>query len=441
MAKFLFLQEIQFEFFGVMYLSAVIKRAGHDCDLLIWPQEKDIINSIKNINPDFIGIYATTGPHERILSLLRKLRSNSISTPIIVGGPHPTFFPEFLDNPEVDIIAIGESESSIVQLLNEPNKTDIPGLWFKKDAQIIKNPIAPPIQDLDSIPLADRSIYYNRYDFIKKIPIKRVITSRGCPWNCTFCYNRDFKKLYGASGKYLRKRSVESVLAEIKFLKESGAEVIRFSDDTFGFDQDWLSQFLKRYNSEVRLPFTCLMRASEITVDIAKILQPYCRCVFFGIESGNEYIRNTILNKCLPESDIISAANILHGSGIKFGTYNMFCLPGEDLLKAWETVDINVRIKTDYPYSGIYHPFEKTQLAGDKTEIKDKLKIINLNSWFYFVVKYPVIKPLAKLAICLPKNPIYSIIGRAGSLLSRKSYFDINIFKLIKIGWQLRGDI
>ena len=265
MAKILFLQDILFEFIGPMQLSAILKAKGHKTDLLVWTKEKDLIKKIKQIKPDLIAFSTTTGPHKEALKIARKIKSE-INIPIIFGGAHPTLFPDVIKEDCVDMICIGEADLVILAIANAIDKKwnikKIKNICVEEGKTIRKNELAPLV-DLDNLPSIDRELYYKRYSFLKNLSVKKFITSRGCPYNCSFCFNQTMRKMYKGKGKWVRKRSVDRVIAEIKEVrKKYGLKGVRISDDTFTMEHTWLTEFLNKYKKEVNLPFTCLGRAN-----------------------------------------------------------------------------------------------------------------------------------------------------------------------------------
>ncbi|MDY7038857.1 MAG: cobalamin B12-binding domain-containing protein, partial [Thermodesulfobacteriota bacterium] len=112
MARILFLQNLPFEYMGPMYLAALLKRHGHRCRLLITSEHKDYLNKIDQYDPDLIAFSTMTGPHKWVLKTANKIKTN-LNIPIILGGPHPTFFPEIIHEPQVDMICLGEGEFAL----------------------------------------------------------------------------------------------------------------------------------------------------------------------------------------------------------------------------------------------------------------------------------------------------------------------------------------
>ena len=175
------------------------------------------------------------------------------------------------------------------------------------------------------------------------------------------------RELYSGKGKYVRMRSIDNVITECVELKNTtNVETIYFADDVFGMSKQWLYDFLPRYKREVNVPFICLVRADLVSSDpeyAHRLAEGGCRSVFFGVESGNEELRNKVLVKQLTTRQIETAARYLHDAGIPFRTYNIVGLPGESLEDAYATVELNINIKADYPWCSVFSPFPGTALT------------------------------------------------------------------------------
>jgi len=244
------------------------------------------------------------------------------------------------------------------------------------------------------------------------------------------------RALYKDKGKYVRIRRIDKTIEECKRLKaEADVRVIYFADDVFGMDKKWLYEFLPIYQKEVSLEFICLVRADIVASDdeyAARLAAGGCRSVFFGIESGNEQLRNRVLTKNLRNDQIIRAAELLHRAGIKFRAYNIIGLPDETLQDALSTVELNITIKTDYPWCSVFAPFPGTALTdyafergylGEEFEynslsqsffLSSNLKLAhiremqNLQKFFQTTVLWPWTFPLVKRLIRLPPNRLFT---------------------------------
>lgn len=458
MARIAFVQTIWMEYFGIMQLSAVLKSKGHRVELFIGANARHLAGDIKKYGPDIIGFSCITGTHELAPKIARGIKSHA-GAMVVFGGPHPTFFPEIIEEEGVDAVCIGEGEGAISDLADAIDKKTeicgIPNLWVKQDGRIIKNNVRPLIDGLDSLPFPDRSIYYDKYPFLNRSQ-KIFIAGRGCPYKCTYCFNESLQELYSGKGKYVRFRSVENVLDEIDEARRSyGCKTVYMADDTFILDRTWLFEFLEKYRTRIGLPFSCLARADLISEDIvAKLKSADCYAVFFGVESGDESIRKMVLGKSITDSQIIETASLLKKYGINFRTYNMLGLPGETLKEAFKTIDLNIKIRTDYPWCSILQPYPKTairKLVEERGMLKCGViakfffknsvintpqikQLSNLQKLFYWTVKYPSIKPIARILIKLPPNPVFDFLFLLGYAYSYYKSQRMSLLEMLRIG-------
>jgi len=170
--------------------------------------------------------------------------------------------------------------------------------------------------------------------------------------------------MYKDLGTMVRQRSVDSIIGELKEIKNFGAEVIDIVDDQFLLSKNWTFEFCEKYRKYINLPFKCNSAARQINKDIVVALKSAgCRCVDFAIECGVEKTRKEIFDKPITDEDIYNAADVLHSNNMPFLTYNMVGLPSETLEDIFQTVKINQKIKTPYPQCSILQPYPGTKIA------------------------------------------------------------------------------
>ncbi len=442
MIDFLFVQKSAFCSFGPMFISAVLKKNGYSCDLILVSEEKDLISAVLEKSPKMISFPTITGEHKWVLDTAKEIKKKNKDILILLGGPHPTYYPEETILEEgVDIIALGEAEYAILELVKSLNNKkeieNIKNLWIKKDGKIYRNEIRPLVEDLDNLPFPDRKIYY-KYDFLKKASVKQFLTGRGCPYSCTFCANNLLRRIYQGKGRYLRRRSPDNVISEMKQVREKyGMKTLSFTDDNFVSDRLWLDEFLPQYKKEINLPFMCNVTANLVTEDLIKKLKSTgCYGVSMGVESGNEKLREKVLGKHITNKQILEAGRIIKKYNLILKTYNILCLPGETLEAAWETVMLNAKIKPDHTSCSLLQPYPLYQITEYAKEnnylpkdfgindvydsiysdspinIKDKKQIRNLQTFFFIAVRHPGLIPLVKLLIKLPPNFAYRWVAK-----------------------------
>lgn len=447
--KFLFVQLSAFPLPGVMSLSSVIKSAGWDVDLLL-VKECDLFSEIRKIRPDVVGFSVFTGEHKEILRLARRIKRRFPGIFIIFGGPHPTYYPDIINEKGVDAISRGESEGAIVEFLRAYQKgkrlVGIRNIWVKKGKRVYKSTLRPLIENLDSLPFPDREIYY-KYDFLKNASVKQFLTGRGCPYNCSFCSNHLLKKIYQGNGKYSRRVSPGRMVDEILDVQSRyGFETVSFTDDVLISDLGWLAAFAKIYKEKVNVPFMCNVTANSLEEKSARILKrANCYGIAMGIESGNEEIRIRILNKFVTDKQIIKSARLARKYGFILKTYNILSLPGETLADAIQTIMLNARIKPTSATASLLQPFPDYDIAkyaikngflpedfgvNDVSESiylpspvqsPDSRKIENLQAFFPLLVANPWLLPFIKPFLDLPLRPLFRLIARStyGLYMSR----------------------
>ncbi len=437
--KIAILQRIPYEFIGIVFLGAVIKKEGHECEVFISDIEREqMLEKVSNYTPDIIAFSLLSNDYRWFENTIASVRQRFPDVSVIVGGVHTTFFPELIEISNVKAVFIGEAEETLEEFLRKYKDEDslkkIEGLWYKdKNGTIHKNELRPLNENLDNLPFPDRGIYYDKYEDLRNRPQKTFLATRGCLYNCSYCYSNSYKKLYKGKGKYYRQFSNKWIIQEIKETKAKyDLELVSFDD--FGeltVDPEKLIEFLKLYNKEIGLPFKCSLRANMMTDDLGLALkEANVNTVVFGIETGSERIRNEVFNKHIKDSQIIDCARILKKYGIKFGTYNMFGVPTETLADAYKTIELNIKIGTDYPWSSLLTPYPKTGIS----DLAEKLKLIpedfnpadfppsyfstscldlpdkhiyeNLQKVLYFSVRYPVLFPLFKKLVHI-KAPLF----------------------------------
>jgi anaerobic magnesium-protoporphyrin IX monomethyl ester cyclase len=409
----------------MMYISAVVKAHGCDCHILIDTLEKDIITEIWKQQPDLIGFQVFTGQHQWALQCAREIKRFT-DTPILFGGSHPTHNPDIAD--KIDYICRGEGEYATLDLLRNPDDKGIPN--------INRNPLRP-LADIDSLPFPDRTLY-DRYPIFSDDSIRRFITSRGCPYQCTFCHNHLDMELYRGLGKWARKRHPQSVIDEIKEVYLNHPfKIVDFSpDDYFLSEKKWSVEFLELYAKQIRLPFCFNTRPESIDKDIAILLKrANCRAGAISIESADDYLRNSVLKKQTKIDDIMEAVYCMKQQGIIVKTYNMIGIPGETIEQALKTLRLNMRLKPTWARCAIISPYPNTNIWNTGLErgvlepmnidkfsdnytdetlfnIKNKNKFVNLQRFFAIGARFPILYPLVRITINMPRNKIFDFVGR-----------------------------
>lgn len=429
---------------GILYLSAALRRAGHVTCLAL-AERRGFFERVRDFRPDVLAYSVTTGFHRYYLELNRRIKAELAgggrSVLTLIGGPHATFFPEMVESEGVDAICRGEGEDAIVDFANAlQHGTDysrIPNLWVRHGSDIVRNEMRPLIADLDRVPFPDRELLFSLDRYKRDSPMKFVFPNRGCPYLCTYCFNHQYNILYQGKGDIVRYRSVDNVLAEIRDIRSRWPlKHVFFLSDNFILDRGWVGEFADRYSAEIKLPFTCNVRANLVDARIAADLKRAgCVSVLFGVESGDEHLRNHILKRQMSEEVLVSAAERLRAAGIRLYTQNILALPGETFAQALATLDLNQRLRPAYAWASIFTPYPSNELTdyaiqngyfeGNTDAVnysfhshsvirfssrRERRMFTNLHRLFGIFVEWPLLGRYARALCALPLTSLYSIL-------------------------------
>ena len=437
------IKQIDYEPVGIMHISSVLQAAGHEVELSIAAQE-DPVERASQWQPDVLAYSLSTGSQDYYTTINREIRQVVPEAMSVFGGAHGTFFPEMIESDEhVDAVCIGEGEYAMRDLVNAlaegQEYYDIENWWFKRDGQIIKNPLRPLITDLDELPMPDRDLIYQRHRLTRQAKIKHFVSGRGCPYNCTYCFNHAYWELYkGTKSRRIKQRSVDNMLGEVAYVKENyPLGFVVFVDDTFILNKKWVAEFTEKYPQEIGLPFFCNVRANLVTPElVAQLKQAGCASVGMGIETGNDEMRNKVLNRNMSKETIIQACRTIREGGLHLISTNMLGLPGGDLAQDFETLDLNIACRPSYANTFLFQPYPRTALgeytiaggymegtfaeiyasAWETTVLRfpdgEKRQIENLQKWFALVVEFPWLRPIMRPMLKLPGNRIFWLMHK-----------------------------
>jgi anaerobic magnesium-protoporphyrin IX monomethyl ester cyclase len=424
---------------GTMIISSLLKKR----DFKIFLLEADyrvIRERLKNTERAVLAYSMPTVFYNEFLDLNRRLKSQFPGILSLFGGPHPTFFPEMIEDEGVDGVCIGEGEYAMLELAQNLSEgkpiTGIQNFWIKQDGKIYKNPLRPLIEDLDSLPFPDRSYSNNAISF--KLGRASVMTSRGCPYKCSYCFSHAYNRLYNNHSGRVRRRSVDNVIEEIKEIKKTyPLSMILFQDDNFILDRQWLSEFLKEYKKQIKLPFWCFTHPQHIDAEVAGLLKSAdCIMVGMGIECGDERILKDILKRNTTYKDIINAAKTIRQAGIYLRTNNLLGLPDTSFNTDLKTLKLNIICKptlarasilSAYPKTDIYELAKKLKLIETNFQSvfsganwtlmrkfrnkREKRRLENLSCLFSIIVRFPLLFFISRVLIELPLKRIFSFIN------------------------------
>ncbi|MGB3975698.1 MAG: radical SAM protein [bacterium] len=348
--------------FGVRMISAVLKREGYDVQILFIPKEFDQLESERELmdisewvvekKPDLIGFSLMSSHWRRAVSIHEAIRK-ICKAPVIWGGIHPTLAPEeCLDY--ADMVCIGEGEKPMSALVKAMSAGEsfmsIPGIWVRTaKGEIIRNPPADREDNLSDLPFPDHDsdthtvFHAKRMQAVSKaiwrsyIPgfmdTHYVMSSRGCPHNCTYCCNSALRIVAG--GPYLRRRSPEHFVDEMILIKKRFPDLkgFVFMDDSFFYgDREWFASFSELYKKHVGLPFYCWANPVAVTRErIERLVPAGLVGVHVGLESGSPRVSEEVYQRKVSHKQFFECMTILH-------EYRK------------QIVDVRVDVITDNPY-------------------------------------------------------------------------------------------
>ena len=359
-------------FEGLGYLSAFLKREGHEVDFF-GPKTEEEAESLEEVvrsrEPHLVGFSCVSSMFKYVNAWSARVKAVASETPVICGGIHPTIAPEeVITSPGIDMICRGEGEHSLLEVVGRLQAgrdiEGVRGVWFKRNGDVVRNePNRPhgfdgfPFPDLDLFTIENTFYYRNHFAALK--------LSRGCPYGCTYCCNRSVRDCYDKSSKYVRFRSPEDAIDYVKeYLRRyPRIETIAFLDDILCLKMDWFREFASRYRREVGLPFACRGRANLFGEESAALLkEANCYEITFGVESGNDHIRNDVLKRAMGSAQIVEAFRLARKYGITTRANNMIGLPFETVATVFDTIRLNAQLHYKTALTMVFFPFKGSPL-------------------------------------------------------------------------------
>lgn len=416
-------EDLYNEYLTIMSLSSVLKKFGYGVGI-VEARYDSIKRKLQGKTFSVLVIilkYLGVAKYYLDLNLKIKKEFNIFS---VFGGMHINIAPEIINETGVDGVYIGDGERALLELVNNLSTgkliTDLRGWWIKKDGKIFRNPEGPSIKDLDSLPFIDRTLFYNS-------PVLYIMAGKGCPFRCSYCiYRYEY-----------RCRSVDNVIEELRQAKaKTHVKFVIFEEPIFNTSLSWVREFSGKYKKEIGLPFHCAVRADSVTPEYAECLKEAgCFAVTFGIETGNDYVRNQVLKKGLTRKDIISAAAIIKKHKIRLRTTNMLGIPFTNLEDDLETLKLNIQLRTDFASPHLFFVHKNTDIYDSlvqymnpeklkdsygggfyidlesKSSVHKIRKIKNLEQLFSITVECPFILPFVPFLIKLPFYKVYLLLN------------------------------
>ncbi len=386
---------------GLASLSAVLKQAGHETRLLNLnenlppvPTTDDLWDLVRSWGPGLIGFSCLTQQYRGALEIAEDLRARARSEgvalpPLVVGGIHPTMVPQDVMADGVwDHVGIGECEDALLDLVARVERGESPDdvrnmLSWKGGARPVDgarsthaadswtaNPVGE-FPDFAALPIPDYELFDVQRITDQKHGWFGLITSRGCPYRCTYCLNHKivdrYKAELGRSVKdigFFRFRPAAAMLAEIRHVlaRYRGIGTFILDDDLFTQNVPHALEFCDLYaKSGIGVPFVVNAHVKQLDERVAEALaKAGCRILKLGIESGSPRVRKEILKRHMTQKDIFETVNSGERHGLHTSGFVMVGLPGETHDERWETVDLLAEARIGRFRTSFFYPFPGT---------------------------------------------------------------------------------
>ena len=420
------------ESLGLGYLMSMLTEHGHEVDLLFEPGLDDngyvrapflaalnrteaLVERARGFDPDLIAIGSPTNmwPHA---SRMAKRLKDEFDKPVLIGGHHAQALPEYLINHSyIDIVCTGEGELAILELANRMHRgldyTDVPTMWVKQDGVIHRNEIGLLENDLDRLPFPHKQLWRDYGCFRDNL---EVFTGRGCPFKCTFCNIHYQREIFADKGDFLRKRTVGNVMEELEQnLARYDVKYVSLHDDNFTTNVLWVEEFCEVYRDRIGLPWYCFGYPTTIKPRLLKAMKAAnCSMIFMGVDSGDEDVRRTLMERPMTDDLIYDKARQIHEHGIGTFLSTVYGSPGETDVQMRKTLDMVARMEPTQCSGNVFYPLPKTKLYDRSVEMgyldeagEEKVRL-GLSSFHHESILVHPHKELAETLATL--TPIYA---------------------------------
>jgi anaerobic magnesium-protoporphyrin IX monomethyl ester cyclase len=423
---------------GIMSLSSVIKRAGHECVMFDQANPETpnsvIVDEIQKKQPALVGLSflsTTSYPYAKILA--REIRAVNRKVKLAFGGVFASLNAPLVKQqcPDVDFVCRGDGEQLILDLIEHlDDPSGVESVTWARDGQVVSNPNRKTERNLDQWPFPDRDSL--KLDFVESMPLDvpcvlslerftTMQTSRGCPWSCVFCDIPVFNE-----GKW-RSRTPEHVVAEFEHLQAQGYGSVYFVDDHFLLQPRRIESICKGLNDrKITIQWGCEGRVDSVAQHLFPAMaKAHCRTLMFGIESGSQKQLDR-LNKEQTLAEVETAVTNAKKAGIEI-VHGFFVVgtPDETVEDMKATFDFAARLPLDtfgfnrlcvYRGTPLWHEYVKRGLVDDAAD------------WYKYF-KCSAIDPT-----CLPGEVIHATrsAGLRRLFIYKLLHYPVQTFRLLR---------
>jgi radical SAM superfamily enzyme YgiQ (UPF0313 family) len=369
---------------GLVYIATILNNKGYNVKIFDSSFDKNLESikiKISAFNPDLVGVSVTSDLYDNMKDIIEFSKEEGAFT--IIGGPHATIaFKECLnDIDKLDVVALGEAEKTIVELVESLDKIkDVKGIAYKKNGEIIVNQQREVTFKLDELPFPNRELLDN-YDKYLRSGIIGITLARGCPFNCKFCQPAE-RKIFGDQIRY---RSPTSIADELLFLyNKYNKYEFYICNDLFTYNKKWINEICDKLEEREllgKIRFIVLSRVDLFDEEMARILKKLgVHRVLLGVESGSERVLKFLQKET--NLDVIKKSFKI-AKKYKIKTHGLFILgsPDETKESLADTARLIDEIKPSQVMLSLFSPLPGTYLYDD---YKDKLNITSCQQYDYY---------------------------------------------------------
>ncbi len=374
---------------GLGYLHSVIEKSGYAIKTKNYNTSdevaslNDIREEISGFNPDYLLMQLFSMNRVTSYKVFKIAKELKNDIKVIIGGVHATImYEQLLNNFDIDYAVLGEGEKTIVELLRALDKAEdtskIRGISYRRNGQVVKTEERELVENLDELPFPKHELFIT-----SKRKMACILTSRGCPFKCSFCC------LHTISKRIYRKRSVDNIIKEIEYILSAFKNInsIQIADDTFTLDVERAMEFCKEIvKRNIKVKLSCSARIKPSSKEMFKLMEEAgFVSIGFGLETGSEKLLASIHKNITREDVKETFRNLTKVKKISITLYMMLGFPGESDKTVEESVNFlkelykirkfgvyGVAILWVYPNTEVFDLMKEKRLIGDDYWLSDK---------------------------------------------------------------------
>ena len=380
---------------GLASIAACLRKHDVSVDIVDFAGQglglSDAPRVLAEYEMSWLGITAVTGVMAQALEVARVGKRLNPGAKVVFGGVHPSLLSaEVVRQPGVDYVVRGEGETAFLELIRAGSPEGVESVTFMKDGEVVENPQAPPIADLDALPwpaydllLDGRNHYRPARGGYRRLPAISMLTTRGCPGRCTFCNG-------GFFGRRIRGLSAQTIAAQMDWLKRQfNIQEICFYDDTFTYDRERILELCQRLLvAGTELTWSCFSRVDFVDREILEAMsRAGCHQIMYGVESASPAILQNMRKRISLDRvpDVVRWTQAAH---IDVRLAFMLGSPGETPVTARATLDWAVELDPELTVFNITTPYPGTEMF----RWAKKEGYLATNQWSEYDLAHPVMQ-------------------------------------------------